>query len=66
MKYAKLAAFVGHEGSSVWLEPAHGRVDDDPLVVARPDLFTDTPPAGTEPPKRPGRPRKQIRPSSDD
>ena len=68
MKYAKSAAFVGHDGNSVWLDPAHGRDDDDPLVAALPELFTDTPPAGVEPPKRrPGRPKKQAQsPSKDD
>lgn len=67
MKYAKQAAFVGHNGNNVWLDPVQGREDNDPLVVALADLFTDTPPAGVEPPKRPvGRPKKQAQPAADD
>jgi hypothetical protein len=52
-----MAGFVGHNGNNVWLDPAQGREDDDPVVVDHPEHFTDMPPPGVDPPKRkPGRP----------
>lgn len=53
MKYPKLNGYVGFRGDSVRLAPCP---DDHPIVAAFPDLFTDTPPPGVEPPKRRGRP----------
>lgn len=43
---AKVGGFVGHEGVPVLLVEGEQRDENDPLVKARPDLFT-------EPPKRP-------------
>jgi len=57
MKWPTMAGFIGHDGNNVFLEPLHAYEDDDPLVLSHPDVFTDTPPPGVEPPKRkPGRP----------
>ena len=58
MKYPLRPGFIGHDGDSVWLAP-EGFEDDHPVVVAHPDMFTDTPPPGIEPPKRKrGRPKR--------
>lgn len=60
MKYPTVAAFVGHEGATVFLDPDVGREDDDPVVRARPELFTDVVPPGVEPPKEPRRPGRPL------
>lgn len=66
MKYPRRPMFLGFNGDSVWLQP-EGYPDDHPMVLAHPDLFTGTPPAGVAPPKRKraaARPKKTATPST--
>lgn len=66
MKYPRQSGFIGHNGDNVWLRP-EGFPDDHPVVLAHPDVFTDTPPDGIAPPKRRGRPpgsKNQPKPST--
>lgn len=44
MKYSKVAGAVRWSGGTVLLERGMSADDDHPLVVERPDLFTDDPP----------------------
>jgi hypothetical protein len=61
MKYPRQPGFIGFNGDSVWLKP-EGFQDDDPVVVAHPDMFTDTPPPGIEAPKPKRRALKKTEP----
>lgn len=56
MKYPRRPGFIGFNGDNVLLKP-EGLPDDHPVVLAHPDMFTDTPPPGIEPPKRKRVPR---------
>lgn len=44
MKYSKVAGAVRWSGGTVMLERGMSAADDHPLVVERPDLFTDEEP----------------------
>lgn len=54
MKYSKIAAVVRWSGGTTVLSLGTSADDDYPLVLERPDLFTDTPPGATlATPKKP-------------
>lgn len=69
-KYATISAFIGFEGDNVQLLGGAPWDDDHPLVKARPDLFTDTPPGelaaepAAEPEAKPAPTAKAKRPGA--